>query len=202
MWMMTVLTILLCVYLGGASCQIEGREDPSCLGENQGGTGQKGRTTSVLLCPHSHSRTSLFTPTHNNRCLVIFAARCISLWTSFTARQWSAEKIGHCSVWLCVSAGEGARNQKEASEKRALQDNADTFYTKHLIYTMQPKEHWFLANNWVPCSIESHVVSPLGSRHWTLFFFFFSVFASEWTASVNERTTLVAFYLQWIVETQ
>lgn len=60
--------LLLYVYLGGASCQIEGREDPSCLGENQGGAGQKGRTTSVLLCPHSHSRTSLFTPTHNNHC--------------------------------------------------------------------------------------------------------------------------------------
>lgn len=173
----TVLTMLLCVHPGGASCQIEGREDPSRPGKNQGGTGQKGRTTSFLFytlsltywLSFSFKKTIL---THNNRCPVIFTARCVSLWTSFTARRWSAEKIGHCGVWLCVcvSAGEGARNQEEASDKRALQDNADIFYTKRLIYPIQPKECWFSVNNWgallhwKPWRV---CMSPLGSRYGT-----------------------------------
>ena len=56
-----ILTVLLRVHLGGTSCQTEGREDPSRPGENQGGSGQKGRTTFVL------------------KNLVIFTAHCISL---------------------------------------------------------------------------------------------------------------------------
>lgn len=80
--MTAMLTMIFCVHLGGASCQIEGREDQSCLGENQGSTGQKGIASS-LLCTHALPFTdsvSLLNPaSFNNCCLVIFTARCISL---------------------------------------------------------------------------------------------------------------------------
>lgn len=103
----TIFNIFLSVHLGGAGCQTEGREDTSRPGKNQRGTGQKGRTTFVLLYTQAFTHWLSFSfkrniLTHYNRCLVIFTAHCISLWTSFTARRWSAEKIGHCSVWLCV----------------------------------------------------------------------------------------------------
>lgn len=80
--MTAMLTMLFFVHLGGASCQIEGREDPSCPGENQGSAGQKGMARS-FLCTHALQFTdsvSLLNPvSYNNCCLVIFTARCISL---------------------------------------------------------------------------------------------------------------------------
>ena len=48
----TILNIFLSVHLGGAGCQIEGREDTSRPGKNQRGTGQKGRNT---FCPFVHA---------------------------------------------------------------------------------------------------------------------------------------------------
>lgn len=69
-------------------------------------------------------------------------------------------------IYVCVSAGEGAGNQREDTEDDALQDNADTSCTKRLIYN-QPATQ-VLIFQWTtgpPCSIESHgmCMSPLGS---------------------------------------
>lgn len=87
----------------------------------------------------------------------------VSLWTSFTARRWSAEKIGHCSVWLCVCRGGSVEKKKKKTEsgfrrKRAQRDNADT---KHLIYHVQDTNR----------GGASHHSKPS--------------FTSEWTVSVN-----------------
>lgn len=100
------MVTILYVNLGGAGCQIKGREDPSCLGENQGGAGQKGRT---VFASDDHRLVVFAAPPH---VFVNFihseAPKC--------EENRSLQCLILC-VCVCVSAGEGARNQKDASER-------------------------------------------------------------------------------------
>lgn len=140
---MIVLTLLLCVCLGGASCQIKGREDPSCLGKNQGGAGQKGRTH-LTFCAHTpHSLTSPskdYSDSYKSpSCHIHYPLHFSVNFIHSKAVKCRENRSLQCLI-MCVSAAEGARNQKEAFQKITLQNNADRFCTKHFICTVQPKE--------------------------------------------------------------
>lgn len=129
--------MILCVHLGGASRQIEGREDPSRPGKNQGGTGQEGRTTSFLLCAHTLSLTdSVSLLKDHSDSLSRRIHRTPHFFVNFTseAAKRRENRSLQCLI-MCVYICWGGSKESERGfgKKRALRDNADTFYTKHPI---------------------------------------------------------------------
>lgn len=116
---------------GGASCQIEGREDPSRPGKNQGGAGQKGKTLT-----DSFGKKTVLTP--DNRRLVTSAASC-RFFVNFIhgeAVKRRENRSLQCLI-MCLPGRERRKKKKTESgfrRERAQRDNADT---KHLIYHVQ-----------------------------------------------------------------
>lgn len=139
---------------GGASCQTEGGEDPSCLGENQGGAGQKGRTSlSSFWRPHRLLSIESSCRLLSDRRLVMFAAHCASfvdfIHSEAATRRRGKNRSLQCLI-VCICRG-GSKKSERGSRKRALPDNVNALYTKHLIHAIPSKRtliFWGGRKNW------------------------------------------------------
>lgn len=102
---------------------------------------------------------------------------------------------------MCVSAGEGARNQKESAARQCGHILHKTSHLPHptkgvLIFSEQLGR---LAPLKAKVCVCLHWEAGVVLHRQAIFT---RVPTSEWTVSVNESNRMVGFYMQWIAETQ
>lgn len=113
---------------GGASCQIEGREDPSRPGKNQGGAGQKGKTLT-----DSFGKKTTLTP--DNRRLVTSAASC-RFFVNFIhgeAVKRRENRSLQCLI-MCLPGRERRRKKKQKAASGG-RERSETMRTQNILFT-------------------------------------------------------------------